>query len=259
MEIGMAKKKKSEDDLDLEKNGDDEKGGGFIGFLLALVIIIIWLVIFALLIKMDVGGIGTMLRPVLKNVPVVNQILPEMSDEELLEETDYKYKTLAEALARIKELEAEVANYQNNGSSSADRIAELEAEVARLQVYEDNQENFLKEKEEFDNEVVFNDNAPDISEYASWYEKIYPDNAAKIYKEVTERLQYSEQVQDWATTYSKMDAGNAASIMEEMTGDAYVVTRILLCMTPKQRAAIMEKMDPVYAAKLTAIMFPSSY
>ncbi len=38
--------------------------------------------------------------------------------------------------------------------------------------------------------------------------------------------------------------------MEEMTGDAYVVTRILLSMTPKQRAAVMAEMDPVYAAKL---------
>jgi flagellar motility protein MotE (MotC chaperone) len=253
----MAKKKKSGDDLDLENNNDEEKGNGFVGFLLALVIIVIWLVIFALLIKMDVGGIGTMLRPVLKNVPVVNKILPEMSDEELMEETDYKYKSLAEAIERIKELEEEVANYQNSGSSSADQIAELQAEVARLKVYEDNQENFLKEKEEFDNEVAFNDNAPDISEYKSWYETIYPDNAAKIYKEVTERLQFSEQVQDWATTYAKMDSASAAAIMEEMTGDAYVVTRILLCMTPKQRSAIMQEMDPVYAAKLTAIMFPS--
>ena len=94
----MAKKKKSEDELDLEKNDDEEKGNGFVSFLLALVIIVVWLVIFALLIKMDVGGIGSMLRPVLKNVPVVNKVLPEMSDEELMEETGYKYKSLAEAI-----------------------------------------------------------------------------------------------------------------------------------------------------------------
>lgn len=253
----MAKKKKSEDELDLEKKDDEEKGNGFVSFLLALVIIVIWLVIFALLIKMDVGGIGSMLRPVLKNVPVVNKVLPEMSDEELMEETGYKYKSLAEAIDRIKELEAEVADYQNNNNSSSDQISQLQAEIARLKVYEDNQEDFLKQKEEFDKQVVFNDNAPAISEYKSWYESIYPDNAAKIYKEVTERLQFSQQVQDWATTYSKMDSDKAAAVLEEMTGDAYVVTRILMCMTPKQRAAILQEMDPVYAAKLTAIMFPS--
>lgn len=253
----MAKKKTAEDELNLENNNDEEKGSGIVGFFLALIIIVIWLVIFALLIKMDVGGIGTMLRPVLKNVPVVSKILPEMSDEELMEETGYKYKSLAEAIERIKELENEVANYQNSDTSSSEQIMQLQAEVARLKVYEENQEDFLKQKEEFDKQVVFNENAPDISEYKTWYDGIYPDNAAKIYKEVCERLQFSEQVQDWATTYAKMDPASAASIMEEMTGDAYVVTRILLCMTPKQRAAIMQEMDSVYAAKLTAIMFPS--
>ena len=103
----MAKKEKSAGGLGADVDNDDEKGGGFVGFLLAVLIIIIWLVIFALLIKMDVGGIGTMLRPVLKNVPVVSNILPEMSDEELMEETGYKYKSLAEAIERIKELEKE--------------------------------------------------------------------------------------------------------------------------------------------------------
>mgnify|MGYP007067313021 FL=1 len=73
-----------------------------------------------------------------------------------------------------------------------DQIAQLKAEVERLKVYEDNQENFLKQKEEFDREVVFTDNAPDIEEYKKWYEQISPDNAAQIYKEVCEKIQYSQ-------------------------------------------------------------------
>ena len=161
----MAKKEKSAGGLGADVDNDDEKSGGFVGFLLAVLIIIIWLVIFALLIKMDVGGIGTMLRPVLKNVPVVSNILPEMSDEELMEETGYKYKSLAEAIERIKELEKEVAEYQNSGNTSSEQVQQLQAEVARLKVYEENQETFLKQKEDFDNQVVFAENAPDISEY----------------------------------------------------------------------------------------------
>ena len=50
----MAKKEKSAGGLGADVDNDDEKGGGFAGFLLAVLIIIIWLVIFALLIKMDV-------------------------------------------------------------------------------------------------------------------------------------------------------------------------------------------------------------
>lgn len=86
------KKKKSEDNLDTDNGLEEEKGGGIAGVLLAVAIIVIWLVIFALLIKMDVGGVGSMLRPFLKNVPVINRILPDKSDEEVMEETGYKYK-----------------------------------------------------------------------------------------------------------------------------------------------------------------------
>ena len=50
---------------------------------------------------------------------------------------------------------------------------------------------------------------------------------------------------------------NAAAILEEMTGDTDLVSDILLCMTSKQRAAILAEMDPVYAAKLTVIMYPA--
>ena len=144
------KKKKSEDNLDTDNGLEEEKGGGIAGALLAVAIIVIWLVIFALLIKMDVGGVGSMLRPFLKNVPVINRILPDKSDEEVMEETGYKYKNLAEAVDRIKELEDQLAQYQNNGAADSDQIAQLKAEVERLKVYEDNQENFLKQKEEFE-------------------------------------------------------------------------------------------------------------
>ena len=54
-----------------------------------------------------------------------------------------------------------------------------------------------------------------------------------------------------------MDAKNAAAILEEMTGNTDLVSDILLCMTSKQRAAILAEMDPVYAAKLTVIMYPA--
>ena len=39
--------------------------------------------------------------------------------------------------------------------------------------------------------------------------------------------------------------------------DTDLVSDILLCMTSKQRAAILAEMDPVYAAKLTVIMYPA--
>lgn len=257
----MAKKRSKEEimeNIELDENGEpvEEKGGKFTSFLIGLVVVIIWLIIFALLIKMDVGGVGTMLRPYLKNVPVINQILPEASNEEIAEETGYKYNSLAEAVERIKELEKQIAAYQTSGEASAEKIAELQAEVDRLKVFEENQEYYEQLKDEFDREVVFTENAPDIEEYKKWYESIDEDNAALLYSEVVEQLAYSKKVQEWAETYAKMDAENAAAILEEMTGDTDLVAKILLAMTSKQRAAILAEMDTVYAAKLTKIMYP---
>lgn len=252
----MAKKDKKVKNINDENGYDDSEKSGFAGFVLALAIIAIWLVIIALLIKMNVGGVGSMLRPFLKDIPVISMILPEATDDEIQEETGYKYKNLGEAIERIKELEKQVASYQDNEKKSAETIAQLQAEIERLKVYEEQQDYYLELKAKFDSEIVYTDNAPDIENYKSWYEEMSPDNAATIYKEVCEKIQYSEEVKSWAETYAKMDAESAAAILEEMTGDTDLVAKILLCMTSKQRAAIMAEMDSVYAAKLTKIMYP---
>ncbi|MDY4742641.1 MAG: hypothetical protein SO361_06020 [Lachnospira sp.] len=249
----MAKKK----DVNIDELDDESgKSGKLVSILVAILIIAIWLVIFALLIKMNVGGIGSMLRPYLKNVPVINQILPAATDEEVKEDTGNRYKNLSEAVDRIKELEAQLNQYTNDGNASSQTISELKAEIARLKVFEENAGRYQELKDKFDKDVVYTDNAPSIDNYKTWYESIDPENAAQIYEQVVKDLQYSQQVKDWAETYSKMDAKNAAAILEEMTGDTDLVSDILLCMTSKQRAAILAEMDPVFAAKLTVIMYP---
>lgn len=237
---------------------ESESTGGnkLLNILIVLIVIIIWLAIFALLIKMNVGGIGSMLRPYLKNIPGINMILPDATDEEVSEESGGKYKSLSEAIDRINELEAQLEQYQNSDSADSSTIAELQAEVARLKTFEENAQYYQDLKDRFDKEVVYADNAPDIENYKKWYESIDSDNAAKLYQQVVQDLQESQKVKDWAEAYAKMDADKAAAILEEMTGDTNLVSKILNCMTSKQRAAVLAEMDPVYAAKLTKITYP---
>ncbi|MCR5095057.1 MAG: hypothetical protein K6B72_13900 [Lachnospiraceae bacterium] len=70
-----------EADLDAE-----DVGSGFATFVITLLIVFMWLAIMALLIRLDIGGLGSqVLAPVLGRVPVINKILPEGSipqDEE---------------------------------------------------------------------------------------------------------------------------------------------------------------------------------
>ena len=115
---------------------EESSGSKIVTALIAIVIILIWLAVFAFLIKWDVGGIGSnVLYPVLKDVPVVNKILPEASEELQASEGNYEYTTLKAANERIKELESQLEAENGTSSANSNYISELEAEVKKLQKY----------------------------------------------------------------------------------------------------------------------------
>ena len=74
---------------------------------------------------MDIGGIGSnVLYPVLKDVPVINKILPDASEEQQASEGNYKYNTLKSANARIAELEKRLESETGTSTANSDYIAE---------------------------------------------------------------------------------------------------------------------------------------
>ncbi len=231
-------------------------GGKLVVFFATIVIIAIWLGILALLVRLDVGGFGsTVLYPILKDVPYVNKILPEAKKKEE-ENEDYPYKTLDEAIARIQELEGELDGSLQSDKDKDARIEELQAQVRKYRKYRDNEAAFETLKQEFYEEVVFGDDAPDISEYQKFYEAIDPDNAEVLYKEVVEQGQYNDKVNDYVKTYSSMKAKEAAAIFDTMTDDMSLVKRILEKMTSESRADILSAMSEDNAAKLTKMLEP---
>ena len=247
---GQSKGKKKD-----KKKKSEEKEGIFsriLTIIIVLFIVAIWLAIFALLIKYDVGGFGsTVLRPMLKDIPGINQILPDIPDEQAAEENNYPYKNLPEAMDRISELEAELAAANGTKKGNANYLAQLEAEVARLKTFEENQLLFQKEKDKFDKEVVFNDKAPDPEEYKKYYESIDPDNAAEIYRQVVEQQDTEKKLVEQAEMYKNMKPEEAAAILNGMGGDLDLVANILLHMKTKDAGAILAKMDTNMAAKIT--------
>ncbi len=236
---------------------EEETVGGklLIGFV-AVLIIVVWLAILALLVKMDVGGFGsTVLYPVLKDVPVINKILPE-TEEYAQEDAAYSYASMDDAVARIKELEKELEEAKSaNGENSA-HISDLEAQAKELQEYKEAEASFEAEKEKFYEEVVFSDNAPDINEYKAYYESIEPDNAEVLYKQVVQQLQSEEQIKQYAATYSNMKPAQAAAIFNTMTDDLQLVGKILWQMDAKSRGNILGAMNADTAAKVTKLMEP---
>ena len=241
----MAKK----DDNTFES---DNGGNRIINILIIALIVIIWLAVFALLIKFDVGGLGsTIMRPVLKDIPIVNKVLPAASEDEEAAENNYRYTTLKAANARIAELEKRLDAEGGTSEANSDYISDLEAEVRNLQSYKTEYDSFLERKAAWERDVVYADEAPDIEEYRAYYESIEPENAERIYQQVLKSLQYSERAKELATTYAGMDPAKAAERLELMSEDLDLVCDILRNMKESQSALIMQEMSSEFASQIT--------
>ena len=126
----------------------EESGNGLVTFFATLLIVILWLAIVCVVIKMDVGGFGSsVLTPILKDVPVINKILPSKSLPVSEENTDSEsyggYDSMEEAVAYIRQLELELEREQTSSKDKDTQIDGLKAEVLRLQEFEQKQWSYL--------------------------------------------------------------------------------------------------------------------
>ena len=240
---------------------DEEQGGGSV-FLVTFVIVIIWIAILCLVIKLDLGGFGSnVLKPVLKDVPVINLILPKGSESVVDSEESGAYggyTDLKEAVDYIKELELELERANSANTVSTEDIAAMKAEIERLKTFEDAQVEFQRIKTQFYEEVVYADKGPGIEEYQKYYESIDPSTAEFLYKQVVSQEEETNEIKDYAKAYSEMKPKQAAAIFEGMTDNLDLVARILGVMQPAERGAILGAMDSEIAAKITKIMDPES-
>ena len=79
-----AKKNHEADKPDAENDDSDSVSSKIVMVLVTILIIAIWLGIFAVFVKADVGGFGsTVLAPALKDVPVLSKILPDSESGDL--------------------------------------------------------------------------------------------------------------------------------------------------------------------------------
>ena len=224
-----------------------------------LFIIVIWLGILCLLVKMDVGGFGSnVLTPILKDIPVVNLILPSASDMETTRDKAYGgYNSIRDAVDEIAVLEQQIEQLQSTNSSYAEQIEVLKAEVQRLQTFEDNQVEFQRIKEQFYEEVVYAENGPGEEAYRKYFEEMDPTTAEALYKQVVQEITINNKTKDYVATFSNMDAAAAAKILSAMTDNLNLAADILENLSATTRASIMAEMDPSMAARLAKIMNPN--
>lgn len=240
---------------------DDGDAGGLSVAMVTIIIIIIWLAIIALLIKLDVGGFGSnVMRPIIKDVPVIRAILPaESSLASTLPNGElggHGFESMDEAEAYISQLEYELANAKTSSSDGSARVEELEAEIKRLKTFEDAQVEFERIKDEFYNEVIYAEQAPSVEEYKKYYESIEPERAEILYQQVIAQVEADKEMQDYVSAYTAMKPKEAAAIFESMTDNLSLAARILENMDSESRGKILGAMDSDVAAKITKLMDP---
>lgn len=250
---------KREDEL-LDEADD---AGGLSIAMVTIIIIVIWIAILALLIKLDVGGLGsTVMRPLLKDVPVVNAILPAESSlgsniSTTPEEDPYMgFTSLDEAVAYIRQLEREMAELKNSSGNDSVRVEALEAEIDRLKTFEKAQVEFQRIKDEFYNEVIYAENGPGLEAYKEYYESIDPEKAEALYQQVIMQVEADKEMEDYVAAYTAMKPKEAAQIFESMTDNLALAARILENMDSDSRGKILGAMDKDVAAKITKLMDP---
>ncbi len=256
-------KQKAKELADEEARISDDDGSNLPVILTTIIIVFVWIAIICALIKLDVGGFGSgVLAPILKNVPVVNAILPDTvhrAEREDNADVDVSgYSSLKEAVKEIHRLEAELEETRETSAGKDERISTLSEEVNRLQTFEDRQVEFERIKNEFYNEVVYAQNGPGADEYVKYYQSMDPATAEALYKQVIVEEQVSEEVKNYAQAYSEMKPKQAAAIFEDMTDDLELAAKILWQMEPDARGKILGAMDASIASRLTKIMEPDN-
>lgn len=252
-------KKRAKELAEQEAELDDEApGGGFSMFLVTIFILAIWIAILCILIKLDVGGIGSnVLAPVIKDIPVINKILPNDNVTETDDlEAYYGYTSLADAVAQIRALELELSSVQSSNTSYMSEIEQLKAEVERLRTFEEQQVEFQRIRTEFYEEVIYAENGPGPEAYAAYFESIDPATAEYLYQQVIQNINTSAEMEEYAKAYANMEPKNAAAIFNTMSNNLEMVADILWAMDASPRGQILAAMDPDIAAQVTRLMFP---
>lgn len=255
-----AKRRAKEIAKQEEALGDDEDGGGLATFGATLLVVALWLAVICVIVKLDIGGFGSsVLTPMLKDVPVVNRILPNNSLTETTDQEAYGgYTSLKDAVGQIEALELELERTQSASKVKDEELDKLKAEVLRLQEFEAKQLEFQRIRQEFGEEVLYAEKGPGVEEYVKYYEALDPTTAESLYKQAVIQLEESKEIEDYAAAYSEMKPKQAAGIFETMTDNLNLAARILKVMSAEDRGEILGVMDSDVAAKLTKLMDPES-
>jgi flagellar motility protein MotE (MotC chaperone) len=196
--------------------------------------------------KFDVGEI---LRPSLKNIPVVKMILPANPNA-----IDLTTLSQDELIAMINDQENKI-NVLNKNVSDLQKYKDMKNAVDAQKIENDTNKQAVAQertqlqadKLKFATEVTKLDSAG----FMQYYEKFDSGTAQKIYEKLVKQTQKNQKITNYISSFESMDSASAAKILEQMGAQNLdLVANIMNQMRKELTPEILSNMTPAFAATL---------
>ncbi|MCL1989022.1 MAG: hypothetical protein FWG64_13785 [Firmicutes bacterium] len=195
--------------------------------------------------------------PTVRNIPIVGNLVPEMGQTVYINGEAVEIPVAAdtsELEAIIATLTAELSETQAALSQAEALNAQFSETVSVLQTYRDLITDYRQSRQEFDEMIAMGDPAG----FAAFYESVDPENAARLFSQITAQQQFDRAFRNFAATYSAMGADAAELFSIMLTTQPETLINILQTFNTAQRATILTEMDPTEAAIITQLMQPDA-
>ncbi len=234
---------------ELKAQRKKEKKPGKVGLIILLVVLFLAAAVVVTWI-FDLFGLREQVYiPLLRNVPIVNNLLPPPADAAGTPQV----LSQEQLLAKVKDLETQLDKSDQDLKAANDKNKLFTDELTRLQAIENQQLDFKAEKEAYERAVA----EKDPNAFVKFFESVSPETAESIYRELKGTVEDNKNLKNYVATYQNMDETAAAKVLEELvTTDMDLVVLILKNIDTKKTSAILASMTPANAARITKRMAP---
>lgn len=250
----MAKKNKEKSKGTDGQGKSEDKIIGIVIAIIIFILLIFFTVVPAFLLKFNIMGIGDKARPIVGDLPVIGNLIPESYDNP----NNMTKKALSENYLKLKE-EYDTA------------IAELEKvkkDISNLKDIKEDYEGFLEDKKRVDEkyqqflqeQIAFEEMKDnfyqDIKEnkkgdFKEYFESIEKEKAQELYEQILLEEKVDQDIQKYVTYYEKMDPEDAAALFDTMgKGKIDLIKSIMLNMKEGTVSEILAEMNTDLAARV---------
>ena len=189
-------------------------------------------------------------KPILHQIrafPIISQFLSESPQEETLS---------VEALsAKVTQQEQEIQKLKAEKEALEANHATLKEENTYLKQYEEMYNDFLSQKETWDEEVAKTN--PGL--FIEQFEHVYPDTAERLYTLLKGQKNLSDKQKTLSKTIEQMDETQAAQAIELLiTTDTELLRIIFEGMSIDRKALILSEMSSQSAAQIIKLIAPEN-